>query len=751
MRSASQRVQEATDVGLHGPVRELELAELAVEGATEVLATVVLLDVLLTTFAEIEARRLEDLDLDHLRVPAGDAHVHPPLGAAALDLEAVDGTARHAQVADHDAGGVEAADEGPLDHPRRRMSVAARGDAGALLEHRAVSHGHVQRQLGGDVDVDEADDAVLAEQLGAAARLPDDAGVDLGAGFDRLERVDLDVGGDVRLLADDALIADGHTLAERGSRLDVAVLAEDRPQHLGRGADVGVGADHAVARLGVVLDDHVVAEHGVLADAGRVGDLGVVADVGRPADVLDGVEVDALADENAMLQLDAGDARRDLAIQEVAVGREVLGQAADVLPVALGDEAVERRAHLEELGKQVLAEVVLLVGRDVIEDLRLEHVDAGVDGVAEHLAPGGLLEEAFDAALLVDHHDAELERVLDALEGDGDHGAALLVKGEDLTEVEVGEGVATDDDEGVVAEMVLSQLDAAGGARRRLLDGVLHVHAEEGAVAEVVADDLGQEHEGDDRLVEAVLREELDDVLHAGLAAQGHHRLGLVARERPQAGAFAAGHDDCTHVPHLRFRPSDGGVDRAAIVPERAERAERGAGLRRLRRARGRGAGLRRLRRRFPRLPQPVDRLVAVQQAAGHVQRRAHGEEAPADDAQIDDEPLDGADEDEIAGLPQRLICGPSRAKWSDGMIRARMMPSRINSGTTAHHGSVPKYQSMATSVKKKSRSTVGSTQRPNSLCTLYLRAMRPSATSLSAAKRTIQAVVQAAPGAYRA
>src|SRR5674476_344758 len=104
-----------------------------------------------------------------------------------------------------------------------------------------------------------------------------------------------------------------------------------------------------------------------------------------------------------------------------------------------------------------------------------------------------------------------------------------------------------------------------------------------------------------------------------------------------------------------------------------------------------------------------------------------------------------------LLALPQRLICGPSCVKRRVGMTSARMMPSRTSSGSTAHHGSVPKYQSMATSVKKKRRSTIGSTQRPNSLCTWYLRAMRPSATSLSAAKRTIQAVVQAVPGAYRA
>ncbi len=46
------------------------------------------------------------------------------------------------------------------------------------------------------------------------------------------------------------------------------------------------------------------------------------------------------------------------------------------------------------------------------------------------------------------------------------------------------------------------------------------------------------------------------------------------------------------------------------------------------------------------------------------------------------------------------------------------MMPSRMSSGTTASHGSVPKYHSMAMMTKKKARSTTGSTQRPNSLCT---------------------------------
>ena len=83
----------------------------------------------------------------------------------------------------------------------------------------------------------------------------------------------------------------------------------------------------------------------------------------------------------------------------------------------------------------------------------------------EHLAPGRLFEEALDAALVVDHDHAELERVLDVLQDDGDHRAAALVLGDDRGQVEVGERVAGDHDE-ALAEQLLGVLDAAGGAQR---------------------------------------------------------------------------------------------------------------------------------------------------------------------------------------------------------------------------------------------------------------------------------------------
>ena len=106
------------------------------------------------------------------------------------------------------------------------------------------------------------------------------------------------------------------------------------------------------------------------------------------------------------------------------------------------------------------------------------------------------------------------------------NGATRSVELDDGGQVEIGERVAADDEEGLVAQVRLGQLDAARGAGRRLLHRVLHVHAQGGAVAEVVADGLRQERKGDHRLLDAVALQQLDDVLHARLAAEDTIGLG---------------------------------------------------------------------------------------------------------------------------------------------------------------------------------------------------------------------------------
>jgi len=272
----------------------------------------------------------------------------------------------------------------------------------------------------------------------------------------------------------------------------------------------------------------------------------VVAEERGPLERVEVVEVDALPHPDVPANPDAGDVEAHALFERIEVRLAVLVEVADVLPVAVHDEAVHRPSHLEQQREELFGEVVRAVLRDVPQDLRLEHVDAGVDRVAEHLPPRRLLEKALDPPVLVRHDDPELERVLDRLEADRRGRALLLVKLDDLRQVDVAERVARDDEERVV-ETPGGEPDGARRAERRLLDRVREIYAERLAASEVRADRLREECHGHDHVFEAVQPQELDDVLHARLADDRHHRLRLIRGQRTKARALAARHDDGLH------------------------------------------------------------------------------------------------------------------------------------------------------------------------------------------------------------
>src|SRR5207245_272940 len=146
----------------------------------------------------------------------------------------------------------------------------------------------------------------------------------------------------------------------------------------------------------------------------------------------------------------------------------------------------------------------------------------------------------------------------------------LLVEGDDLGEIDVGQRIAGDDEERAV-EVVADLPHGSTSAKGCLLDGVAEPHPQPAAVGIAVLDDRGevlQRHEG---FVDAVTEQEVEDVAKAGLVHDLHHRLRPIDRERSQAAPLAAGHDDGLH--RVEFRPaSDAQADALRLGSKRARR-----------------------------------------------------------------------------------------------------------------------------------------------------------------------------------
>src|SRR5207248_8392870 len=202
---------------------------------------------------------------------------------------------------------------------------------------------------------------------------------------------------------------------------------------------------------GAGVYDARLAHHRGAADDGSRLDLDAGAEENGAGDLGIAIYVHVVFDPyaRARLQLFAHAGQVDLAAQVVGAGGHVVGDGADVAPVAFGHVAEHGVAFLKEDGEEVVAEIEHLVGLVVAKDGGVEDVDAGVDGIGEDLAPARLFLELLDAAVVVYDDDAVFEGVGHALEDQGGHGLLLLVVLHDGAQVEIGEGVAGDDEEGV--------------------------------------------------------------------------------------------------------------------------------------------------------------------------------------------------------------------------------------------------------------------------------------------------------------
>ena len=94
---------------------------------------------------------------------------------------------------------------------------------------------------------------------------------------------------------------------------------------------------------------------------------------------------------------------------------------------------------------------------------RVEDVRPGVDIPGDRIE--GFLEELEDAAPFVRRHQAERASVLDVVQRDRDDGVTLTVGCEHPGEIEVGQDVPVQREEGVVPDRVEGVHDRAAGLR----------------------------------------------------------------------------------------------------------------------------------------------------------------------------------------------------------------------------------------------------------------------------------------------
>ncbi len=446
--------------------------------------------------------------------------------------------------------------------------VAARDHDSVAPDGGTESGSELGRELRGHLDVGQAGDPVPPEERPTPPLAPHEAHGQGGAVLDLLVGPDLDIGLDHAAFPDATGIRDDHALGQEGIGPHDRLAPDDRlldhragpdldsiPQDAA--LDVRPGVNQAVRADDRVAHPRARSDVGVTSDDDRAGQSRGIVHTGSL------VEPDGVA--RALVPFPR-DVHPDGALEQIDVRRPVLGQISHVSPVAAGHVTPEGASGSEESREQLLAEVIRPVRRDSAEDRRLEQVDAGIDGVAEHLAPRGLLEEAEDATLLVRDDDAVGERLLHPREHHGRLGALGAVEGHGGLEVEIRQHVSRHDEDRL-AGLLRRESDSPGRAQVGGGGDVRHVHAPAVAIPEMRGNGLGHEIQEDDEIAEPVAFEQADRVLHDRHIAYGHERLGHVGRERSETGAKPARHDDSLHSMHSRPVPGPGIASGAAWGP----------------------------------------------------------------------------------------------------------------------------------------------------------------------------------------
>ena len=158
----------------------------------------------------------------------------------------------------------------------------------------------------------------------------------------------------------------------------------------------------------------------------------------------------------------------------------------------------------------------------------------------------GFSRKRSDPAAGVAFHEAVSGRVVNRRDGDGHFGLLAPVCGEHGAEIQITEDVSVKNEKGAV-KVLLSVLDSSRGSQGHFLVGVNDPDAESAAVAQVVFDGLGEMPLRQDNILDAILPQMGDDMLHEGNIYHRHESLGGVDGKGKQPRGPASNQNDGLH------------------------------------------------------------------------------------------------------------------------------------------------------------------------------------------------------------
>src|SRR5215211_3361214 len=313
---------------------------------------------------------------------------------------------------------------------------------------------------------------------------------------------------------------------DRLSGTDVVAVAHDAVFEIGsipyaRAGEQDAPLDGRARSYPAVAPDGHVSGEGDPPPDNRVPPYQYVAlDGGRR------VDLSVLADPQALPALRAGDLDPHPPREHVVLGLAVGLERPDVRPVEVALVADEPLPVLQELREDVPGEVEEDVLGNVFQSPRFQDVDAGVGQRADRLLRVRLLLEPQDVPLAIHLDHPELRSVVDPMQRYGGQSAPLLVEGDELLDVHIRQGVARDDDEGVV-EPLGEALDAAGRAPQLVFPAQVDLHAVGPRLLAVsLQQGVGQVVDVDVDLLYAVGGEKVEDVLDYGGVHDRSHGFG---------------------------------------------------------------------------------------------------------------------------------------------------------------------------------------------------------------------------------